>query len=270
MVILLLIFSFKFLNDDERLKTVSIIIFMKVICFTLAMSFLLLSSMGSACVEPYPGMVITENTTFCARHYTIPYGILINASNIHLDCGLTKIHVTSPNGKKLEQCMYSDDIVSCFRNTSAIVLNNVENVKVENCIITSENSSAYGMVLYKSSNNIFVNNNPWSPEPPSDAREASVLLFCNSNNNEFVDNWFGNYIPYGVMDILSFGNVYTNNFFYEVSEEIIYETPYDIPDGVCGTTTAPAPEFASLFVGLSVVFITVVCAQKVQKKKYAS
>ncbi len=103
--------------------------------------------MYSACIVPYDGMVITQDTVFCEGDYYLPNGIIINASNVVLDC----------DGANLtgEYSGYS----------KGISVDHIENVTIENCKINdyyygiyfnyADDSRAINNTVYDTSQNIY-------------------------------------------------------------------------------------------------------------------
>ena len=70
-------------------------IFVKTI-FAILLSVALLPFAYADCVEPYDGMIITEDVEFCGKTYDIPNGIKIEADNILVNC---KTSILRGNGE---------------------------------------------------------------------------------------------------------------------------------------------------------------------------
>jgi len=89
-----------------------------------------------SCSNPSDGQIITENTTFCARTYNLPNGVIVNADNIKLDC-----HGARLVGNNTEQ--------------NGILLNQVNNTQIINCELLNYGT---GIHVYRSHYNALTSN----------------------------------------------------------------------------------------------------------------
>jgi len=123
---------------------------MKKIIFLLI--FLLLSSIGFACVEPIDGMEISSDTIFCKGDYLVNEGFKIDTDNIILDCSRSTftgvysgmgVKILESSAVKIINCSFTDFEVGVYISGGSD--NYVNNVDVS--------SNEIGVRLYSSTKN---------------------------------------------------------------------------------------------------------------------
>ncbi len=107
---------------------------MKLLLYAIILT-LLIPSLNAQCIEPTDSLVINKDTIFCKGVYNLPNGIIINASNIALDCDNSRI--------------------TGYKAGYGILLRNKGNVAVRNCAISN---FEIGIYLEHSDNNGLENN----------------------------------------------------------------------------------------------------------------
>lgn len=156
----------------------------------------------SACVTPYDGMIITEDTIFCEGEYYLPNGISISKGNINLGCnGATIIGNNIFTGIKVNPTFFHHPYNITVKNC------NIENFE------TGIHVTAHGDVVLlnnKASNNGFgfILNGFYSHNNDSYVGNNNVLINNTASNN----TKDGFYIYQSSNNVLS-NNIATNNHF---------------------------------------------------------
>ncbi len=133
-----------------------------------------------SCVVPIDGIVITEDTLFCEGSYSLPSGIIINASNVVLDC----------NGAVLiGENIYRRRGIGIYENRAII----------KNCNITS---SYYGIYAEDTHGHTITNNNIYS-------NYAGIYLE-GSDNSSITDNMVYSNEEWGIIAYHSDINLSSN------------------------------------------------------------
>lgn len=206
---------------------------MKKVLLILVSLIVLSSFVYADCVVPYDGMIITQDTTFCAGDYSSNFMHITIGSNpnynnkITLDCNNSLIFGTIRQdvnyynkGIGIKNCnIYSypyNEIVILYANKNSVIENN-------NFFNTPY---GVGIELYsESKNSLFLNNtfnnirrSYWITSVSNSTfnenrfyNSESPFQVWAANNNLFIDNRFEN-VHYAFNFINSHSNIISNNF----------------------------------------------------------
>lgn len=167
------------------------------------------------CTVPTDGMVILEDTTFCAGEYELPNGISIGSDDVELDCNEATLQGT-----------YEE---------IGIILRSKNNIIIKNCNLIYYN---LGISLESSNNNLLLNNHLTNFNfhavtlylSSSNTLEGNLISNCGddgirllrSSDNVLKDNTIKESTYFGIRIAHSLNNLVDNNDLQENTDGSVY------------------------------------------------
>lgn len=145
---------------------------------------------AAECVEPYDGMVITEDTDFCGKTYDVPNGITIGADDILLNCKTSILRgdgtgigilLESRKGVEIRECTVITHDIGIFMKDS------IGNTVVDNGILKNR----IGVRLLNSYENLIGDNNDKSFVKAVSSVNSKFNVYDYGNKN--IDDDFCDY-----------------------------------------------------------------------------